>query len=138
MVCLPQILLGPFLNFTLPHIFSFQKTITRLYQLFYTLKHTEIQYIKSYVLPGKPNTSFLIVSTIVRLCSVSNDNMYSRSLECLLLKKNFLAPFYGWGSLVSGLHSHHEKFQAFDRPQEYEWLSQPWCLSVGLNLRPLV
>ena len=27
----------------------------------------------------------------------------------LLLKKNFTAPFYGWGSTVSRLHSHYEE-----------------------------
>ena len=25
------------------------------------------------------------------------------------LKKNFMTPFYGWGSTVSRLHSHYEK-----------------------------
>ena len=67
-----------------------------------------------------------------------------------ITKKNFMAPFYGWGSTVSRLQSHYEEtvyfvplspreFLAlsFDRLRKDESLNWPWSHPVVLNLRLL-
>ena len=64
-------------------------------------------------------------------------------------KKNFMAPFYGWGSTASRLEPLRRgsllfttKFPEFSwysfyRPREDERLSQPWSHPVVLNTGPL-
>ena len=84
----PYILISKINNLLvkIPFILLHDNNPTWLYQPFYILRYTEIQCIITYVILGKPNTSFLIFSRIVRLCKVSNDNLYSFSLECLLFE----------------------------------------------------
>ena len=64
-------------------------------------------------------------------------------------KKNFMAPFYGWGSTASRLEPlrrgsflfyHYvprSSWYSFYRPREDERLSQPWGHPVVLNTGPL-
>ena len=63
-------------------------------------------------------------------------------------KKNFMTPFYGWGSTVSRLEPlqggslyfltvSSQKLYSFYRPHKDEGLSQPWSHPVVLNTRPL-
>ena len=67
-----------------------------------------------------------------------------------LFKKNFMAPFYGWGSTASRLQSHYKEtvyflplsFQiflvSFDQPRKDERLSRPWNHPVVFNTGPWI
>ena len=58
-----------------------------------------------------------------------------------LIKKNFIAPFYGWGSTASRLEPLRggQKFLVLIyRPRKDERLSRPWSQLVVLKTEPLV
>ena len=55
------------------------------------------------------------------------------------LKKNFISPFYIWGSTASRLEPLRggNSWYSFDRPPKDERLSQPWCHPLVLKTGPL-
>ena len=55
------------------------------------------------------------------------------------LKKNFISPFYIWGSTASRLEPLRggNSWYSFDRPPKDERLSQPWYHPLVLKTGPL-
>ena len=73
--------------------------------------------------------------------------MKSRIFLCHIIRKNFMAHFYGWGSIGSRLQSHYkdtvyflpfssqEFLVLFDQPQKDEKLSRPWSHPVAFLMK---